>query len=272
MVTIPELARLAQRFFAYDSERPAWAVFALALLLCAPLGWQTVRNNRAWVSDMALWTRSIQADPNSSWNYLQYGAELLEQQKFDEALLAYDRSIAINPNPQALMGRGRGYVYKKKYALAEADFQAVIALPNERVPAYTLYQAYEGLSIDYDQQKRLDDALTLLKQGRERLYPYGAAMTEKIAIILYRQNKKPEALAELERFRGQARTETLPESKIVLLRLGQLYGEMKRTEDARTVLQDYLKLTDGMEDPETMDARKQANAQLLAMSQPKPAG
>jgi tetratricopeptide (TPR) repeat protein len=267
MMTIPELARWAERVVADRPQRVEWALFGLAALLCIPLGLQTVRNNRAWLSNMALWERSIQVDPNSSWNYQQYGAELLEKGKPDEALVAYDRSIAIHPNPPALMGRGRGYQAKGKMASAEADFQSVIDLPNERVPAYTLYQAYEGLSINYQQQHRWDDAAALIRKGRVRLYPYAAALTEKLSVVLYQQNKKAEAIKELEQFQPQAETETLPESKIVLMRLGALYGEMNRKEEARTMLQRYLALTSGLQDPQTLEARKQTQAMLKNLNQ-----
>lgn len=266
MVTIPELARLAKPLFAGNEERGRVAVFGLALLLCAPLGFQTVRNNRAWLSNLALWTRSIETDPNSSWNYQQYGAELLEEQNYDQAIAAYDRSIAINPNSPALMGRGRGYLLQGKFALAEADFESVIVLPNDRVSLYPLYQAYEGLAITYEKQNRLDEAVAILRSGRQRLNVYAAAMTEKLSVILYRQRKKPEALKELELYRAQAKTETLPESKIVLMRLGALYAESNRREDARTAFQEYLKLTEGLQDPQTIDARKQTTAMLQEIS------
>lgn len=262
MLVVPELARLLSRVFEDQGNRMEWALAGLALLLCVPLGVQTVRNNRAWLSELALWERSIQVDPNSAWNYQQYGAELLAEGKPDAALAAFDRSIAIKPSPQALMGRGRGYADKKKYASSEADFQAVIDMPNERVPAYTLYQAYEGQAINYQQLNRLDDAVTLLRNGRERLFPYAAAMTEKLSVIMHRQGKKAEAIKELEQYQAQAETETLPESKILLVRLGTLYGEMNRIQEGRNLLQKYLTLTEGMQDPETLEARRQA-ANLL---------
>lgn len=279
MLTIPELALLAGRFrnsktvqsdtgqvHAYVTSNAEWAILVLAAIAAIPLGWQTVRNNRAWVSNLALWTRSIEADPKSSLNYLQYGAELLELKRYDEALVAYDRSIAISPNPQALIGRGRGRLSKRMFAEAEADFQSVIALPNDRVALYSLYQGYEGLTITFDQQNKLDEALSALKKGRDRLTPYQAALTEKIAVVMRKQGHGKEAAAELERFRNQAETETLPESKMVILRLGQLYNELGRSEEARTALQRYLTITQGLQDPQTQEARKQASKALQQLS------
>jgi hypothetical protein len=91
---------------------------------------------------------------------------------------------------------------------------------------------------------------------------YAAALTEKLVIVLYQQNRKPDALKELESMKGQARIELLPASKAVFLRLGMLYAEAGRNDEAKANLREFLNLTTTAWDKETPGNRKQAE-QLL---------
>jgi hypothetical protein len=91
---------------------------------------------------------------------------------------------------------------------------------------------------------------------------YFGALTEKLAVILYVQDRKSDALAELEGARTQARSELLPASKQLFLRLGQLYAELGRKEDAKGALEEYLASTNTVTDQATLDDRRQATELL----------
>jgi tetratricopeptide (TPR) repeat protein len=142
------------------------------------------------------------------------------------------------------------------------DMETIIAADQRNIDLYTLYQAYEALAIAHQQNKSLDKAEAVLIEARRRLPIYAAALTEKLAIVLYQQNRKQDALRELESMRAQARIELLPASKAVFLRLGMLYAEMGRNDEAKANLREYLNLTATAHDKETPLNRQQAE-QLL---------
>jgi hypothetical protein len=54
----------------------------------------------------------------------------------------------------------------------------------------------------------------------------------------------------------------LPESKTIFLRLGMLYAEKEKNQEAKDALQEYLKSTNNLQDKFTQQDRKQA-ADLL---------
>jgi tetratricopeptide (TPR) repeat protein len=131
-------------------------------------------------------------------------------------------------------------------------------MPPESLNAYTLYQSYETLALVYSQTGKPEKAGESLREARRRLPIYSVALTEKLAVVLYQTGDKQGALRELEAAREQARTELLPESKSVLLRLGMLYAELGRKPEAKAVLQEYLSLTADLKDNITLNDRRQA--------------
>ena len=104
--------------------------------------------------------------------------------------------------------------------------------------------------------------------ARQRLPIYYAALTEKLAVVLYNQNRKPEALAELEAVRDRARTEYLGESKGVFLRLGMLYAELGKKREAKAALEEYLSTTADVQDAASIDERRTASQLLRQVSSP----
>jgi tetratricopeptide (TPR) repeat protein len=135
-------------------------------------------------------------------------------------------------------------------------------MPEEKQEAYALYQVYEALGIAHSEQRKFDAAIKSFTDARLKLPMYQAALTEKLAIVLYQSGRKDEALRELEGARVHARNELLPESKNVFLRLGMLYKEHGRKPEARDALSEFLRQTASINEKNTLDARRQA-AQLL---------
>jgi tetratricopeptide (TPR) repeat protein len=234
----------------------------LTIVLGLPLFFQTFLYNRVWATDLSIWQNSVKIDANSSFNWLQLGAELYEREKFAEAAEAYNNSIDIKPSPLALMGRARIFIQQKQLEEAVWDLQSVTEMPSEKVNAYTLYQSYEAIAIAFTQQNKPEKAVQFLMEARKRLPIYYAALTEKLAVVYYGQNRKDLALKELEAARKQAKVELLPESKSVFLRLGMLYVEQGRTPEAKDALQEFMKSTANVQDKITSQDRKQA-ADLL---------
>jgi tetratricopeptide (TPR) repeat protein len=234
------------------------AVLTSAIILAIPLSAQTYLYNQTWKNNLALWSHNAKIDPHSAVTFVNYAAELSSAGRFDEAIAAFNRSIELRPNALALMGRARNYMALKRFDEAATDLQTVIKMPPESINAYTLYQSYEALAIVYTQTGRAEQAEEVLRAARTRLPIYAAALTEKLAVVQYQKGDKAAALGELETAKEKARTELLPESKTVLLRLGMLYAETGRRAEAKAVLQEYLNLTANFKDNLTLADRQQA--------------
>jgi len=262
MMTVPSVAALFDKAEAVKAPRSEWLIYAAAFVLCIPLGWQTIRYNRAWLSELALWQRAFESDPASAQNYIQYGAELYTQKRFAEAVQSFDRAMEIKPLPLGYLGRGRSLLELKRFDEGEKDLRAITARPTAQVPSHVMYLAYEALAIAYERRGRMDEAARILEEARTRLPQYRAALTEKIAVILYQTGKRPEAYQQLESVRAEAAAETLPESRQVFYRLGLLAAELGRNAEARQALQEYLAHTKNATDPEFRETRAEAEAAL----------
>src|SRR6185503_16905089 len=121
---------------------------------------------------------------------------------------------------------------------------------------------YERLAISLTQQNKVSDAATSIAEARRRLPQYTAALTEKLAVILYQAGQKNEALNELSAVRAKARAEMLPEARLIFYRLGLLHRELGHSQEAREAFQEFLSLTRGMLTPDIEQARSQAEAAL----------
>jgi tetratricopeptide (TPR) repeat protein len=235
-----------------------------SVVVSAALSVQTFAYNRAWTSDLSLWswTRSID---NSSFTSMQWASELAESGRLDEAIAAYTDAIKKRPTARGYLGRGRVLLKKRQYQDAERDLMAVIQDPPEKSEAYALYQTYEALGIVYSEQRNYDAAARNFVAARQALPIYSAALTVNLAIVLYQIGRKDEALRELESAKAQARKELLPESKSVFFRLGMLYAELGRRDEARAALREYLALTSSTTVKATLDERTQAGKLLESL-------
>lgn len=242
----------------YVNERN---VMIACCVIAAALSVQTFRYNTAYANELALWTWTSSID-DSSFTSMQLGGALAEAGRNEEALTAYSAAIAKKPSMRGLLGRGRIYNSLKQYPNAEKDLLKALAMPIERQEAYSTYQVYESLGIAYVEQKKFDQAASIFREAKNSLPIYRAALTEKLAIVYYQGNQKAEALKELEGAQAAARQELLPESKSVFLRLGMLYQEAGRKDEARNALNEYLRLTASINDKNTIGYRAQASKLL----------
>jgi protein O-mannosyl-transferase len=265
VLMIPALGSLFQRIAGERMRGEASLLFVFTVLAAIPLSAQTVRYNRAWTSNLALWELGVRSDPASAFNYQQYGVQLHQAKRLDEAIDAFDRSIQIHSLPPTLVSRATVLIDKNRFGEAERDLREVTSLQVAQVSAYTMYQAYERLAIAAQQQRKFDEAVKSIDEARRRLPQYKAALTEKLAVILYQSGQKQEALNELRAVRDQARIERLAESRLVSYRLGLLNAELGHQDEAREAFAEFLILTKGMLTPEIKQARSQSEAALRNM-------
>jgi tetratricopeptide (TPR) repeat protein len=259
MLVVPALKELAERISAGKAEP---IILVLAIIVSIPLAIQTYLYNRVWHDEIALWQNAVAVDEGSAINWSQLGSALAQSDRADDSVRAFDRSLAIRPTPLALLGKGSGLIQRGRFDEAAGELKKIVEVSPERVNAYTLFQGYEALAIALQGKQDLAGAEKLLLQARKRLPIYRAALTEKLAVILYLQNRKPDALKELEGVKAQARVEMLAASKAVFLRLGMLYAELGRKDEARSSLQEFLQFTKNTQSKLELDDRRQAEELL----------
>lgn len=262
ILLIPGVASLLQRIKSDGTVRQSLLIFLAAVLLSIPLGAQTIRYNRAWTSNLALWEWGVRSDPTSAYNYQQYGVQLQEAKRLDEAITAFNRSIEIAPLASTYVTRGTALIDQQKFAEAERDLREVVSRKSGEVASYTLYRAYRNLATALTRERKLIEAAEAVREARIRLPQYAAALTGKLAIALYEAGRKDEAVSEINGMRMGAHTETLPESRLLLYSLGLLNAELGRTEEARAAFLEFLSVTQGMLTPEIKQARLETETTL----------
>jgi tetratricopeptide (TPR) repeat protein len=266
ILVLPALGSLLQQVAKEQTTRVPLLLFILALLLAVPLAAQTIRYNRAWMSNVALWEWGVGSDPNSSFNYQQYGVHLQKANRLEEAATALNRSIEIHPMPTSYVSRATVLIDQNHFAEAERDLHEVTSKEIAQVSPYAMYQAYERLAVCKQQQRKLGEASAAIAEGRRRLPQYNAALTEKLAVILYQSDDKKMARDELNAVRAQGRIETLPESRLIFYRLGLLNDELGNPEEARAAYREFLSLTEHMLTPDIDQARTQSKAALAKLN------
>ena len=260
MIIVPPAADL----IGEKAGDPRRKVFLLVVVALAALfGLRAVLYNRVWNDDLSLWSHAVEVDPSSSFAFSQLGAVHEEEKQYEQAIDAFDRSLAIKNSTRALLGRGRVKLAKGQAKEAIPDIErAIKTAESEPATKYAVYQSYEALAVallDSGQNRRAKNSL---EDARKKLPDMAAALTGKLAVVLYQNNQKREALRELEQYLTKARIEMLPESKTVLYRLGALYAEFGRTQEAREILREYLESTSNFQDEITINDRRAAREYL----------
>jgi tetratricopeptide (TPR) repeat protein len=262
LVVVPALTRyLSEKEIGANRKVLAVAFGAIVLAL----GAKTVLYNRVWSDDETLWRYAVTVDPGASHAWIQLGSATTNLQ---ESLNAFERSLQIKHGAVGLVGKARVLMGLGRFEDAIIPAREAIAFDPAQVNAFSLFQAYEAETFALANLGRYDEAETSLKAARRRLPIYSAALTEKLAVVLYTQNRKPEALAELESVRDRARSEYLNESKAVFLRLGMLYAELGRKSEAKMALEEYLSSTRGAQDATSIAERRNASQLLRQVSSP----
>lgn len=274
LVLLPAAGALAGRL-AGSPARGAGAVLVVFAAAAVPLAAQTWRYNSAWMSDVALWEWGVRSDPTSAFNANQLAVALHEAARgkdgrFDAAMLeraraAADESLRLDPDMlNARMVRSEIFIEQGRFAEAERDLGEALRIVGE-ASTYEVAQIYQRLAVAHERQGRLAAAEAVLREARNRLPQYRCMMTHMLAVTLYGQGRKAEALAELESVRDAVAAETNVDSRLVLFRLGLLYEEQRRGDAARAAYADFLRLSVGLRDPGTLGARKLAEQRVKAL-------
>lgn len=259
-VIVPAAVRLVSANESPAGRKLLAAAFGVVVLA---LGIKTVLYNRVWSDSETLWRYAVTIDPDAAHAWHHLGSATPSAR---EALDAFERSLQITPNAIGYVGKSRSLIGLGRFQEAIVPARQAIATDPREVNAFSLFQAYEAETFALANLRRYAEAEASLMAARRRLPIYHAALTEKLAVILYTQNKKQEALAELEAVRTRARNEYLVDSKAVFLRLGMLYAELGRKAEAKTALEEYLATTADTGDATMVEDRRRATELLRQVS------
>ena len=152
---------------------------------------------------------------------VEEGMKLLEQERYEEALTKFDKTIALDKEYEwAIAQRGEGYRLMKRYEEALADFDRAIELNNEeswnfthRGTTYREIERYEEALADFDRAIEPDDKNAWAIAGRGDTYRL--------------MKRYEEALADFDRA-----IELDDENAWAIASRGDTYREMERYEEA----------------------------------------
>lgn len=251
-----------------DDQRTLRAMVGGTALVAvaALLGTKTLNYSRVWTSNVALWEAGVKADPKSPLVHSQLGVAYSQANRNAEARTELEKSLDLMELRQAYLALASLDLKEERWAEAERVLRAM-------VKAYPDYSpGYESLALALERQNRLDDAATVLREGRSHIPARACTLTDMLAKVLRQKadvvrNRAPvdEAIRELESVRSLARNETAATGPVALYRLGLLYGEVGRVQDGLAAFEEYLKVTEGMDDALTLDTRRRVQAGFDAM-------
>ena len=154
------------------------------------------------------------------------GDILRQQDKFDEAIPAYDRAIALTDES----ARGTWFIYYARaichernddWPKAEADFRKALEL-NPGQPQVLNYLGYSMVEM----QINLDEALEMIEQAVSAS-PDSGYIVDSLGWVLYRLGRYDEAVEHMERA-----VELMPVDPVVNDHLGDVYWAVGRVREA----------------------------------------
>jgi tetratricopeptide (TPR) repeat protein len=168
-------------------------------------------------------------DPNYIEGHILMGSVLFAQNKRDEALVAFNRAVEIDPQRiESYLSLARFHIVTKDLANAEGTFKRALAINNNSALTHTEYGKY------LIQTNRLNEAELELQKGVE-LEPSNRNSRFVLAsfyLVNKRLDKAEEAykaMADLDKDK--------PEGQAVL---GDFYSAVNRLDEAVRVYQDIL--------------------------------
>ena len=166
-------------------------------------------------------------------------------ERFEEAVTAYDRAIALYDDPEAAQwflyyARGIAHERQDMWPEAEADFRQALKLEPDQ-PQVLNYLGYSLV----EKQKSLDEALEMIERA-VAARPDSGYIVDSLGWALYRLGRYEEAVEHMERA-----AELLPVDPIVNDHLGDVYWAVGRKMEARFQWQRALSF-----DPEPDEAER----------------
>ncbi|MEP4962537.1 MAG: tetratricopeptide repeat protein [Roseobacter sp.] len=175
------------------------------------------------------------------------GDAMRQQDRFAEAITAYDRALVIAEDTGAsswflLYARAISNERLGNWENAEADFRAALAL-NPSQPQVLNYLGYSLV----EKQVKLDEALEMIEQA-VAASPDSGYIIDSLGWALYRLGKYDQAVPHMERA-----VELLAIDPVVNDHLGDVYWAVGRYREAEFQWSRALSFSDQAESPEDVD-------------------
>ena len=257
MVLVPALADAIGRTCHLDASRAQGIVLVLSLLAALPLGIETVRYGQAWGSEAALWERGIETDPTSAFALGRHASHLYHEGRTGEAKGYAARALEADPSDV------NGLVVSAWVAESEGrqdEAERILRLLVRRQPRVP--DVWEWTAAYYERVGRLADAERILRAAGATIPLARASFTDQLALVLHREGRAPEAVAELEAVRPLVAREFRPSARLVLFHLGVLHLEPGKAAEAGRALREFVASTAETSDPELLRRRKRAEELL----------
>jgi len=182
------------------------------------------------------------------------GDALRGQERFDEALQAYDAAIALfdeTARGQWIVYYARGISYERlgRWPEAEADFRKALELEPDQ-PQVLNYLGYSYLEMNTN----LDEAMTMIERA-VAARPDDGYITDSLGWGLYRLGRYSEAVPHMERA-----TALMPVDPVINDHLGDVYWAVGRKVEAR--FQWHRALSFGPEEAEAERIRRKLEVGL----------
>lgn len=137
-----------------------------------------------------------QADLEQAEAYNNQGYDLASQGRFTEAVAAFERAVALNPNyDTAYNNLGITYAQLGNFSAAVSVFERAIALNSRNV------EYYNNLGSALGSLGRIAEATNVFKEAIAR-YPNEPDSHFNLAIAFLNQNQVPQAIASLKTARN----------------------------------------------------------------------
>lgn len=160
---------------------------AVILAVLVLLSWRTIERNHVWANELVFYETTARASPAALiWNNL--GTVYGQAGRIDDALKAYEASVAFLPNSDALGNLGRIYASLKRFSDSERAYLRAIEI-NPRNANH-----YSGLGDLYFSRQRFKEAIPMYQRSLE-IRPNNVRVALNLADACRIEKRYDEAIA-----------------------------------------------------------------------------
>jgi tetratricopeptide (TPR) repeat protein len=192
----------------------------MALILTVSVA-VTASENRPWAGSYALWSNAARVRPNNWATHYNAGLALLEQKRFDDALVELSRAAELKPDePDVFDALGRTSDAKGDRTLAISNFKRALAIDHGKFESLNnLGHVYFEIGDYRSAQPYFERALGTRPQTPAVVYNLG--------LCLSRQGQYADAILRFEQLLN-----TTPNDGETYYELGMAYEKTGRRADA----------------------------------------
>lgn len=286
-------------------------VLAFSTIAMSLLGWQTLRYGDAWKSNLTIWQWGYREMPNSQFAIHHYAIELLgratssdskaysaeaggrvaeaaslrsdAQKDRREAEKLFARSIDLSPSGISYLAMADAFMGDERYDDAERMLKMVLNRYHEvkSFPPEYVYALDSLARVYLERDDNLDAAVAVYRPAIDVAPSVVGRLYDRMAMVTIRWAQLHQPPVQTERWE-QARTileeglskvdrEVSSESRMLRFRLGQVYAQQGRLDDAARLFTEFMSQTEGFEERMILEARDVAERTLVELAKMKKA-